>query len=1455
MKRKLLSLLAASAVLMGGITTTTSATAAPVPIKMATSFNADTQTTTLSVEDEPVLDLNGEVVVKAMNNADQAGKAVGDIPLSGFQFQVSWYKGYYNSVAEAKAATPTMKAIWQTNANGFFSIAKDKPVSGTWNRTGDTNDLPLGTLLIEEVKSVPGVDVNDIVGLTHIKLNDSGVAVAEKVAGGSSKAVSADAKAKIPAASAKATVTGYDNDVEWKGGLTLTKFSEVFGTSENTGDSYLEGTQFDIINRSKASVWINGAEKKPGDVVVTIEVQNKGENGPFVATTGEKVLPYGTYEVVESKNTPGYLKNTDFSYTFSVRTDGQMEEIGVNEGVVNDTPEGNFYQGKADAEFNQYLASGGSSSLAGAVFSLTNSSDFDVKYGGKRIKPGQVMGNVRTYFDEERGQVVVRAPEKLDYGTYTIKEIQAPLGYIADPDWSRTFSIREDEVTLDFTSVTDSLQNQIKRLNLEFKKVDEESSSPMAGIAFKLTNVNTGEAHILVTDENGKFHTEMLDPTYKTNANDPTSPNSNGAIAVQDGEWVVADETKLDPEAGIWFTGADPAITEWVDAVTYKVKGIQADAINAEKAPLTFGVYELEELRQPANEGRHLFESGVRLDKTTIKDGYNLDLDNIENRKVNLYTDVAYVVGEDGVTYNIAPAAKNQTIVDEVMFDNFIEGETYTMKGELALFNKAGKFVKIIATQTRDYTNKFQTTAAGDSVQFKYEGLDLTGLEGHKIVAYQTVTHDGKILLEHKDPNDLAQTIGIPEIGTTAMGDIDRESNGYAETIRIPDTIHFDKLEAGKEYTAKGTLMDKETGKPFLDANGKEITAETKFVAEGEQIANVRDDSDGYVLSTGGGTLVSGEVTVIFEFKAPENLPGRSLVAFEKVYGDGIEFATHADIEDENQTVTFPKVETKASDPVDGNQEVPADKEVIVEDTVTLENLVVGNTYTVEGEVHLKSEDGKDGGVIAKAEPVEVTATDTTMEVVISAKVDTSELAGRDIVWFEKLSREGVLLGIHADITDEGQTIHIPKIGTKLATVDGLKEVQINTDWEKTDDGEMKVVKVEETSITLIDTVEYENLTVGQKYRVDGELHRVITEDGKKTDGGVIAEGNSEFTAEKESGTTDVEFTYEIKGIDDLTVVAFESLVSNPDSEKEQEVAKHEDINDEDQTVRFNDIHTSFNDTTTKSKQVLDDVDVELVDTVTYTNLIPGKSYQMCGTVMVKETGKALQEDGKDVRECTIFVADEANGTVDIVFTINPQSLKGESLVAFEDLSSEGVTIAVHHDIDDEEQTVHIQKMGTKLADVDGKKVIDITDKETITLTDTIAYENVLAGEEYTMKGWIVNKKDGSVVVEPVTKTFTAEETSGEVSIDFEVDVTTFANGDQVVAFEEMYDAGGNLIGSHKDIEDKDQTVTFEIKPETPKLALTGATVGLLALIGVFITAGGVGALVISRRNKGLAEN
>ena len=214
--------------------------------------------------------------------------------------------------------------------------------------------------------------------------------------------------------------------------------------------------------------------------------------------------------------------------------------------------------------------------------------------------------------------------------------------------------------------------------------------------------------------------------------------------------------------------------------------------------------------------------------------------------------------------------------------------------------------------------------------------------------------------------------------------------------------------------------------------------------------------------------------------------------------------------------------------------------------------------------------------------------------------------------------------------------------------------------------------------------------------------------DGKE----VTAE--KEFTPDKATGTIDIPFTFNASAMQGKTVVVFEDLFY-----EDKIVASHADIDDTDQTITFDTPEIKTKATVDGEKEADPLEKITLTDTVTYSNLTPGKTYTVKGVLMDKSTSKKLLIDGKEITE-TEFTPDKADGTVDLSFTFNASGLAGKSVVAFETLYHEDIEVAVHADIDDDDQTVVIRQPKLKTtATIGGKK--EATIAKEIVLEDKVA--------------------------------------------------------------------------------------------------------------------------------------
>ncbi|ACP33883.1 hypothetical protein cauri_2292 [Corynebacterium aurimucosum ATCC 700975] len=251
-------------------------------------------------------------------------------------------------------------------------------------------------------------------------------------------------------------------------------------------------------------------------------------------------------------------------------------------------------------------------------------------------------------------------------------------------------------------------------------------------------------------------------------------------------------------------------------------------------------------------------------------------------------------------------------------------------------------------------------------------------------------------------------------------------------------------------------------------------------------------------------------------------------------------------------------------------------------------------------------------------------------------------------------------------------------------------------------------------------------------------------------------------------------------------------------------------------------------------------------DTVKYEGLVPGKEYTLNAELISKKDGKTVLGEGEET-----FTPDAANGEVVVEIVVDESVTEPvEAAVAFEELTSVEVDkdgeetpdatpenpnpIAEHKDINDEAQTVTSEKkpvepkISTNADFANGATEVVAGAQ----VNDTVKYEGLVPGKEYTLNAELISKKDGKTVLGEGEETFTPDAANGEVVVEIVVDESVTEPVEAAVAFEELtsveVDKDGeetpdatpenpNPIAEHKDINDEAQTVTSEKKPsETP---------------------------------------
>ena len=446
------------------------------------------------------------------------------------------------------------------------------------------------------------------------------------------------------------------------------------------------------------------------------------------------------------------------------------------------------------------------------------------------------------------------------------------------------------------------------------------------------------------------------------------------------------------------------------------------------------------------------------------------------------------------------------------------------------------------------------------------------------------------------------------------------------------------------------------------------------------------------------------------------------------------------------ETITddVPEIGTEAS--VNGkNANVSPAKEIILVDTIEYRNFKKGETYIAKG----KLVDKKTGNLMLDAEGKEIVSETEFIAKKVNGKVkvtftfDGSNMWGKDTVVFETVyDAEGHVIANHEDPDDEGQTVtwekaepsyEMYKIRTTKAPSKGdkfgffaLDEVEYEVYVENTGnvvltmDVQDKFVEGEDYfTAPLLKAVKFDgegtwnnegksenvaNITINPKETAIVTYTATVKDEAKEYLAAAAKDSDS-----LDSKGKDTNMVYQMNETDDNDGYLNEASCENvtyPNPDKPDEPNKLEPKKDIAQTpVQKPEIGTTL---TGKdgSKTVVSSKETTLVDTVSYKGLDPSKWYVVSGTLMVKETGDPLVENGTPVSvESEPFKPKKSEGEIDITFVINTKGLEGKELVAFEvvlrlDGYEEGMDldkiekkpIAEHNDINDEGQTVKIVK-------------------------------------------------------------------------------------------------------------------------------------------------------------------
>ena len=671
-------------------------------------------------------------------------------------------------------------------------------------------------------------------------------------------------------------------------------------TDAETGNG-LSGAEFEIRAKEDIVTPDGTVKAKAGTVVDTITTSDKG-------TAETKKLYLGKYEVQETKAPEGYLLNTQKYPVELIYADQETEIVYGDVTVPDEIAKGKIRITKTDKETNKPIPSG-------AEFTVTAAEDITTPDGTVRSEKGTVVATLTT---DDKGKAET---DKLYLGKYVIKETKAPEGYLLNPkEFEVTLAYKDQTTEIVYGDVT--VPNQPAKGQIEILKKDEETGNLLSGAEFTVTaaeDITTPDGTVraekgtvvatIVTDTTGIARSKELylgkyvvketkqpigfirpnqtwDVELKYADQKTELVKENLTIKNQPTEIIIdKKETGTDkPLEGVKFViwnkdkedPIDPGMQHKEIYTTDKNGKIRLLYLE----PGNYAVAEVESIPGYAWDDKMIYEF------TITEDGR---VDGEVSHTIPVGNDRTEITETNAINVSTGTQdayAVDLTVIDTVSMVNLMPNREYKLQLILA-DAKTGEPLKVKDQPSGDLLTTEKTFTADSSkmdVDMQIE-FDASPFAGRTIVVYEYLYQDGVEISRHEDPNDKKQQIYVKDklkLNTTAIDLISGTHEAIAKKdVTIRDNVDHFGLIKGQEYVLKGILMDQTTGKPLV-INGKQITAEKSVQIE----------------------TADGTVPIDFTLDASE-LNNRSIVVYEYLYHNGQLIASHEDITDEDQTITF----------------------------------------------------------------------------------------------------------------------------------------------------------------------------------------------------------------------------------------------------------------------------------------------------------------------------------------------------------------------------------------------------------------------------------------------------------------------------------------------------------------------------------------------------------------------
>ena len=1261
------------------------------------------QTTRVDVKDypqsDPVSILLGKVDKDTTQNMPQ-----GSASLEGAEFTIKYYAVHSDKDPAESGKKPVRTWVMKTDERGFTRLGEKYKVSGDeFFKLKGVVTLPLGTITIQETKAPEGYLLNEKVFVRQITPTGSGEQVEtynmptikEEVIRGDIQLVKygesndepgdSGADIKKPLKDIKFHLTSKTTGdvytiITDENGFASTK---QFGNSERGNlpfDTYTvteespypeydiivpfevtvdeEGKTYSYILRNDtvdAPLSVQKVDKETGKVIpiagvqfqildedknpITMEVHyptpmeidtfETDANGSF--TLPEK-LEHGSYYLHETKAPEGYLLGIE-DIPFVVDQEFDWENpLSI---TYPDAPaKGKIRVTKTDKETDKPIP-------LGAEFTVTAAEDITTPDGTIRTEKGTVVATLTT---DEKGKAETEA---LYLGKYVVKETKAPNGYLLNPkEFAVTLEYEDQETEIVYGKVT--VPDDLAKGKIRVKKTDAETGSGLSGAEFEIR----AKEDIVTPDGTVKVKAGTVVDTIKT--------SDKGTAETKElylGKYEV-QETKA-PQGYLLNTQKYPVELIYADQETEIVYGdvTVPDEIAKGKIRITktdketnkpipagaeFTVTAAEDITTP--------DGTVRVKKGTVVATLTTD------EKGKAETDKLYL-GKYIVKETKAPEGY---LLNKKEFEGTLTDKDQTTEiiyGDVTVPDQPAKG-QIRITKTDAETNKpipsgaeFTVTAAEDITT--PDGT--VRAEKGTVVATLTTDEKGKaetdklylgkyVIKETKAPEGYLLNEKEFEVILTYA---DQETEIVYGDVTVPDQPAKGQIEILKKDEETGNLL---SGAEFTVTAAEDITTPdgTVRAEKGTVVDTIVTDTTGIARSK---ELYLGKY-VVKETKQPIGFirPDQTWDV-ELKYADQKTELVKENLTIKNQPteIIVDKKETGTDKPLEGVKFViwNKDKEDPIDPGMQHKDI-----YTTD----------KNGKIrLLYLEPGNY------------AVAEVESIPG--YAWDDKMIYE---FTITEDGRVDGEVSHTIPVGNDRTEITETNAINVST-------GTQDAFAVD---LTIVDTVSIVNLMPNREYTLklvlaDAETGEPLQVKDQPSD---LLTTEKTFTADDSKMDVPMEIQFDASAFAGRTISVYEYLYQDG-----VEISKHEDPNDKKQQIYVKDklrLNTTAIDLISGTHEAIAKKDVTIRDNVDHFGLIEDQEYVLKGILMDQKTEEPLLIDGKPITAEKTVQITEADGTVNMDFTLNASELNNRSIVVYEYLYHDGQLIAAHKDINDEDQTI-----------------------------------------------------------------------------------------------------------------------------------------------------------------------